>query len=97
MLTKKIKETNFSCHSPAALHPAARLILLALRQVNVKKVRMGMNMLPTEVGPEEDATERGEPERDVFDELIGDGADLPSPPAERPATPPPATAVRAAV
>ncbi|XP_043199723.1 TIMELESS-interacting protein-like [Amphibalanus amphitrite] len=62
-------------------------------KVNVRKLRMGLNVLPTEVDGERDATERGEPERDVFDELIGGsppGSPAPprSPaPAERPPSP----------
>ena len=52
-------------------------------QVNVRKIRMGMNCLPTEVPTEQDATERGDPERDVFDELIGEPPASPTPPDER--------------
>ena len=51
---------------------------------------MGMDVLPAEVGPEEDTTERGEPERDVFDELIGDEPPRsPVPPSGPAASPPP--------
>ncbi|XP_037082396.1 TIMELESS-interacting protein-like [Pollicipes pollicipes] len=41
---------------------------------NVRKIRMGLSVLPTVIDDDDDPTVRGAPEVDVFDELIGDAA-----------------------